>query len=321
VQLYQQAARPETLFGHIFGESEGYLVTFSGQQARLTNPDAPPNQLVATGQKSFPYPQQAAQAAAHLLAESARDRDAYVAVHLFREPGNRLASNAVPLVRCLWLDEDDGHYPEIGPQPTAVVASSASRRHLYWQLTQEVSVEWAVAMNRRIGTWAEGDVGKAGLASVLRVPGTANYKRTPQVDPVTIEITEAGPWEPEVIEQAIPEISSPRRRPPRTEPYDGPHVDLTEFLDGVEVLGEVADGLGRKFAIICPWAHEHSGGDPSGTYVGQRSGGGFWFVCRHAHCYDRNWTDFKIAVLGWTVEVCRPTRNPTNKRTVKITRE
>jgi RepB DNA-primase from phage plasmid len=299
VQLYQHTARPETLFGHMYGESEGYLVTFTGQQARLTRPGAPANELTATRQRSWSYPAESAAAADYLVDEAQEERDAYFGVHLFREEGNRLASNALPTVRCLWLDEDEGHYSETGPEPTAIVHSSRERRHLYWRLTQPVAVEWAVAMNRRIATWAGGDIGKAGAASVLRSTGTANFKRHPHVDLVVGEFTDVEDWEPEIMDQAIPEIPDrghPRSEADTTGPYDGPELELAEFLEGVEILGEVADGLGRKLAIVCPWVHEHSGGDRSGTRIGQRAGGGLWFHCDHAHCQGRTWRDFKRVV-------------------------
>jgi len=277
------------LFGHIYSESEGYLVTFSGQQARFTNPDARPNELAQTYQLSWAYPQEAKEAADYLVEEAQRERDAYVGVHLFTRANTRLAKHTAPTVQALWLDEDEGHFPELGPVPTAVVASSSERRHLYWRLTHPVAVEWAVAMNRRIAAWADGDTGKAGLASVLRPPGTANYKRHPQVDLVTITTTGAGPWEPEVLDQAIPELSAPTTGP-RT-PYDGPEVDLAPYLEAVEVLGPLPDSLGTKYAIVCPWVHEHSGGDRTGTRVGQRDGGGPWFWCDHAHCIEAGRND------------------------------
>ena len=319
--MYQRVERPESLFGHIFGEDPGFLVAFTGRQARLKRATARHNELAAIWQRSFRHPDEADQASAYLLAESERERDAYVGVHLFRNSGTRLAANTVPTVRSLWLDEDEGVYPKIGPEPTAVVASSARRRHLYWRLTREVSVAWAVAMNRRIATWAAGDIGKAGLATVLRVPGTMNYKRHPQVDPVSLQITEAGPWEPEVLEQAIPPIPEPSKVGSKAEPYDGPELELEDFLTGVEIIGEVADELGRKLAIVCPWNDEHGGGDRSGTYVGQRSEGGLWFHCNHAHCHGRSWTDFRVVVRSKMVRISRPTGRPTNnERTVKITR-
>jgi len=297
--VYQQLVRPETLFGHIFAKDEGYLVTFTGQQARLIHQDARANELAAIRQRSWRYPAEADEAGEYLVEEAQLGRESYFGVHLFREPGNRRAANATPTVRSLWLDEDDGHYPEEGPVPTAIVWSSKSRRHLYWRLSRGVAVEWAVAMNRRIAAWASGDSGKAGAASVLRAPGTANYKRRPHVDLVGGEFSGASleAWEPEVMEQAVPsEAVSEPPTPSRTEPYDGPEVELEPYLFGVEVLGEVADGLGTKYQIICPWLAQHSGSDRSGTYVGQRADGGLWFACNHQHCQGRTWHDFKRVV-------------------------
>ena len=290
--MYQRTDRPEPLFGHIFDEDTGFLVTFTAQQARLRRPDARHNELASIRQRSWAYPGESEKAATYLMAEAGHQRDAYFCVHLFREPNTRLAAHTVPAIRSLWLDEDEGIYPEAGPQPTAAVASSATRRHLYWKLTQAVSVEWAVAMNRRIAAWAEGDSGKAALASVLRPPGTWNFKRHPQVDQVVGEVTGVEPWDPEVLEQAIPALPLANDRPGSVEPYDGPDVDLADYLENVQILAEVPDGLGVKVAVVCPWISEHSAGDRTGTYVGQRAGGGLWFFCHHQHCQARSWRDF-----------------------------
>jgi hypothetical protein len=81
--------------------------------------------------------------------------------------------------------------------------------------------------------------------------------------------------------------------------YDGPHVEIDPVLNSgaVEVLGEVPDGEGIKFAIICPWAHLHSEDPHTGSYVGKYHDGGPWFWCWHAHCLGRRtWQDFRRAV-------------------------
>jgi hypothetical protein len=268
------------------------MVTFTGRQARLERDAARHNELAQTRQRSFPYPAAVEAAVAYLIEESEQGRDAYYGVHLFREANSRRSSNTVGAMSCVWLDEDDGHYPDSGPEPTAVVHSSARRRHLYWRLSHPVSAEWVVGLNRRIAAWAGGDPGKAGLASVLRVPGTMNFKRHPQVDRVRLECTNVSAWGSEVLEQAIPPLPQPVQRAP-SEPYNGPEVGLAEYLAGVQVLGEVPDELGVKYAVTCPWVHEHSGGDRTGTYIGRLSNGALWFHCHHEHCQGRGWTEFK----------------------------
>jgi len=280
------------------------MVTFTGRQARLEQQDARENELTAIQQRSFLCPRRVEKASNYLLAQSESGSDAYYGVHLFQAAGSRKSSNAAGAITCLWLDEDEGHFPAIGPEPTAIVYSSATRRHLYWQLTRPLSAEWVVGVNRRIAHWAGGDSGKAGLATVLRVPGTNNFKRHPQVDPVTLEITGVPAWEPEVFEQAIPPVPEPPESTPRQGArcgapvdYDGPEIGILEFLQerGVEIrdLGGVSDSMGEKYSIVCPWVDEHSGGDRTGTYAGKRAAGGLWFACRHDHCQGRAWEDFK----------------------------
>jgi hypothetical protein len=75
--------------------------------------------------------------------------------------------------------------------------------------------------------------------------------------------------------------------------YQGPPVELDEYLDGVQVLGKVPDSAGVKLAVVCPWVEQHSNQDRSGTYVGRRADGGLWFACWHSHCASRGWTEFR----------------------------
>jgi hypothetical protein len=248
-------------------------------------------------QRYWRYPAHAQRASGWVIDQAQLGRDTYVGVHLFREWGNRRADNALPTVRALWLDEDDGRYPDDGPEPTAIIHSSAYRRHLYWRLTHPVAVEWVVSLNRRIAQWAGGDTGKAGLASVLRPSGTANFKRD-KPDLVGGYLLDAPEWEPEVLDQAVPLLEEPNAQRAAHAPSfaTGAPVDLQPYLNAVEVIGPAQDESAVKFAIICPWLSEHSGGDKSGTYLMQFPSGAPHFVCKHQHCEQRRWQEFKSKV-------------------------
>ena len=163
------------LWDHLFGELEGgYLVTFTGKQSE--RPNAKPNMLDDTAQRSWNWPEDRERAAAYLEDESERGRDAYFGVHLFRERGSRKAGNAAEIL-ALWVDGDGALVPEDWPQPTAVIESSPGRHHYYWKLSRPISPAEASRLNKRLCYGMGGDKGKWGLGTVLRAPGTRNYKR------------------------------------------------------------------------------------------------------------------------------------------------
>lgn len=114
--------------------------------------------------------------------------------------------------------------------------------------------------------------------------------------------------------RSLVEREFPSESPRGAAPYAGPRLALVEYLDNVEVLYEVPDGLGTKFRIRCPWISQHTSGIDTGTYIGQRHDGGPWFKCWHAHCAGRTWREFRRRV-GRTRKVLirRPPINPTRK--------
>ena len=158
------------LWEHLFGDLEGYLVTFTGKQSGRRN------ELHDTKQLSWRWPVEREKAATYLEDESAEGRDAYFGVHLFRRPGTRRAEHAAE-IQALWVDGDGARVPESWPQPTAVVESSPGRHHFYWRLTRPIDPKEAAQLNRRLCYGMGGDKGKWGLGTVLRAPGTLNYKR------------------------------------------------------------------------------------------------------------------------------------------------
>lgn len=117
-----------------------------------------------------------------------------------------------------------------------------------------------------------------------------------------------------LIREQFPE---PEREPRK--PYEGSfstreRIELVEFLNaaGVEVLAEIPDGTAeRVFRIVCPWLREHTGGDQSGTRVGQYPDGALFFHCEHAHCAHRGWPEFRREVdprVPAKIKVCRARR-------------
>jgi hypothetical protein len=170
----EHAQRITALWAHLFEDLEGHLVTFTGQQSN--RPEAQPNQLDDTQQCSWSWPEKKDEAAAYLLGQSDAGRDAYFGVHLFRKSGTRKGEHAGE-VQALWVDGDGARVPMDWPQPTAVVESSPERHHFYWRLTRPIAPEEAAQLNRRLCYGMGGDKGKWGLGTVLRAPGTRNYKR------------------------------------------------------------------------------------------------------------------------------------------------
>jgi hypothetical protein len=233
-------------------------------------------------------------------------QNTYFCVHLLTQRRTRKGRDALGTVRALWLDEDEGHYPDDGPKPTAIIFSSRTRRHLYWRLTRPVPIDWAVALNKRITTWANGDTGKHAKASVLRPAGTANYKRE-KPDLVGGYLTGVEAWEPEVMDQAIPPL--PQHEEERLRgPYTGPRASLAPYFRSVQVIRKRPDSKGVCYEIVCPWAGEHSDGDTSGTRMGQYHDGGRWFWCEHETCRRAgrsNWQAFKRKVRASLVSVHR----------------
>ncbi len=109
----------------------------------------------------------------------------------------------------------------------------------------------------------------------------------------------------EQVEALVSEFF-PRPEPRRARVHrenDAPPLRLDDVLSagGVEPLAEICDGTAAvKFAVVCPWAAEHTNGDESGTYIGQYADGALFFKCHHAHCCARGWRDFRRTV-GRTV--------------------
>jgi hypothetical protein len=93
------------------------------------------------------------------------------------------------------------------PPSNVVIKSSPEREHYYWTLTESMTSKAFEELNRKV-TYAIGaDKGKWALGTLLRVPGTTNYKYqgTPMV---RVEKLEGGTYEPKHLDRALPLISA-----------------------------------------------------------------------------------------------------------------
>lgn len=153
----------------LFGQQEGYLCTYTGRREG--------GGLADKRQQLWFYPGGAEKAADYLMRQSGEGREAYFGVHLFKTKANRKAENAADTVSALWADGDGARVPADWPQPTLTIESSPGRHHYYWSLDYPIDASRAAELNKRIAYGIGADTGKWALGTVLRAPGTLNYKR------------------------------------------------------------------------------------------------------------------------------------------------
>jgi hypothetical protein len=106
------------------------------------------------------------------------------------------------------------------------------------------------------------------------------------------KISERGDELAHILGEEFPRVDRDRR------PYDGPKkvLDLENYLEraNVEIFTEMSDGTAeRKYAVLCPWADEHTKNPYGGTLAGQYADGATFFYCYHSHCAGRAWRAFK----------------------------
>ena len=182
---------------------------------------------------------------------------------------------------------------------------------------------WAATIIGRLDSYSETSPSLTGVKVWIKAPETSKAYKKPGLEiypsrryftvtglalpGAAREIEERGDVLHEIIDVEFPRVE----RFGGT--YDGPRrkLNLEELLEraGVEVQTVLSDGTAeRKFGITCPWSEEHTGGDTSGTRVGQYADGALFFRCEHAHCAPRSWGDFR-AFAGPLAYLGRPSRS------------
>jgi hypothetical protein len=178
---------------------------------------------------------------------------------------------------------------------------------------------WAATIIERLNSYAERSPSGKGVKLWVKAPtihraykkpGLEVYSKSRYFTVTGVTLSGSTPHVEErnaelesIITEEFPRVDRIRR-----DYYDGPTkvLDLGQLLDraNIEVFEEAHDNTAsRKYAVRCPWAHEHSDGDTSGTRVGQYENGALFFRCEHAHCAHRDWRTFRhyaesLAYLG-----------------------
>jgi len=96
----------------------------------------------------------------------------------------------------------------------------------------------------------------------------------------------------------LSELIIPRRKivaKPRGAPVVGDD-GLTGVLEAAGLYLEPLSGIPGGHRIICPWVHEHTDEDPTGTVYFEPSEENSWsggFKCHHGHCQHRTIADLR----------------------------
>jgi hypothetical protein len=100
---------------------------------------------------------------------------------------------------------------------------------------------------------------------------------------------------------ALDAESCPLRAPytgPSTPPPDDLHQALIDKLQAWQVPVRSVKGWGDGVLaelLECPWGNVHTSAR-DGAVVILHASGAFDFSCRHAHCGDRSWRDFRAVI-------------------------
>lgn len=139
------------------------------------------------------------------------DKDIYTVPALFRNRGNRKASN-IAHQWAVYADADDLDVRKVLAEPTMVVETSYGRHHLYW-VTSTDNPRALMEISRSVAhTHAADGCDPSGwdAGQLLRVPGTTNNKTA---EPFTVRLLRTGnPYAIEALKEVYPPVVSVPRR-------------------------------------------------------------------------------------------------------------
>lgn len=186
--------------------------------------------------------------------------------------------------------------------PSFEIETSPDNSQYGYLLVSPVSKDEALPVINALSKGAAGDAGGQNAARWVRLPAGVNGKASVvelygEPFPVTLH-----QWHPErrytlrqIVEGLKLDARMPRDEKPRVETV---LPTLRALRDAGRILREELSRPGT-WHIVCPWSHEHTGGDVTGTYYyephtnrSEHEG----FRCNHGHCAERTIRDLRRAL-------------------------
>ena len=153
--------------------------------------------------KYFIWPDQFDEVAAY-IENIKHGNDVYFSPMLFdsRTPENTRQGDSVVSTRALWADLDKQEPDEVQPPPSCVVRTSMYNHQAYWYLTENVPPTKAAELSQRIAhSYADIDT-HGGLAKLMRIPDTFNYKYDSPF-PTYVEAGNQKQYDPLYLDEAL----------------------------------------------------------------------------------------------------------------------
>lgn len=204
------------LWEHLYGDLEGYLCISHAQRTYdfFGNPN--PKETYDFKQTYFWYPERKEEAITYALEQSDKGREVWFCKHLLT--GKVRQKEYATGILALGTEYDGAPLPNSNLTPTARVESSPGHYHSYQRLERPLDPQIAENLNERLSKITSGD--KWPLASLLRVPGTRNYKyahkdvRFTESPIVTLKEITDHRYSPETLEKDLPPVEEKKEYTP-----------------------------------------------------------------------------------------------------------
>lgn len=228
----------------------------------------------------------------------------YFTISTFTQEGDRATRRKANFLACHCIVADDvvEKIPEaqarLLPPPSWILQTSPGSQQWGWIL-EEPETDRARVENLLDGLVARGlapdgtDPGMRGVTRYVRLPAGVNTKAKyiNGSGPPPVRLVE---WHPE-RRVTVEDLAGPfgidlnARRTDDAETARAVFPADAPVMQTIEVIEQKSES---EFLIVCPWVHEHTDGDDSGTWLTTRADGSLGFKCHHGHCQDKTARDF-----------------------------